>query len=57
MKVRVTMDVTINGDREEVHPNFAARLIDSGLCRIAETSNLLGSWETVDVEVLNYAGR
>lgn len=48
MKVRVVMDVTVRGTREDVHPNFAARVIEMGLRKFANTSDLVVSWETIE---------
>lgn len=48
MKVRVVFDVTLDGGRDEFHPNYVARMVDAGLRKISKTNNLLLSWETVD---------
>lgn len=58
MKVRVVIDVDVVGTREEIHPNFAARAVEVGLRKFASTSDLIVSWETIEVlEVGDYAGR
>lgn len=50
MKVRVIFDLNLNGDSSEFHPNYAARLVDAGVRRIAETNNAIVSWETIDAQ-------
>lgn len=50
MKVRVVFDVTLDGGRDEFHPNYVARIVDAGVRRIAQTNNAIVSWETVDAQ-------
>ena len=54
MKVRVTLEINLNGTSDEVHPDYAARLIDHGLTQTANNNPLVASWQTIEVtEVQN----
>jgi hypothetical protein len=48
MKVRVVFD--LNMGTKDMHPNYAARVVDAALQRIAQTNRDLLSWETVDAQ-------
>jgi hypothetical protein len=57
LKVRVVLDVTLRGGSDDFHPNYAARIIDSGLARLSKTNDLIVSWETIDANEVVYEGR
>jgi hypothetical protein len=54
-RIRVSFDVNIGVD--EIHPNYAAMLVDSGLQRVAQTNPDLLSWEAVHVQEMSHEVR